>query len=163
MTVVSADRVTSGTPAGAAADAADAVVPTRRARVRIAAVARGVPLATIVVAVAVVAATYLAGKLAYWLRDVLLLLAVAGFLALILKPLVLSLQRWRIPRRGWAVAVVTVWAALVFIGLAAAFGYPLLHGLTQLSHRLPSYVTAHIYRPGQRSVQPPVSGSLPVV
>ena len=139
MTVGSTDQIASGTPAGVSADETTAV-PTRRAQIRVTAAARGVPLATIAAAVAAVAATYLAGKLAYRLRDVLLLMAVAGFLALILNPLVLSLQRWRIPRRGWAVAVVTVWAALVFIGLAAAFGYPLLHGLTQLSHRLPSYV-----------------------
>ena len=31
-------------------------------------------------------------------------------------------------RRGWAVAVVSVWAVLVFAGLLAAFGDPLAHG-----------------------------------
>ena len=56
--------------------------------------------------VAVVALTYLAGKLAYRIRDVLLMLMVAGFIALILNPLVVALQRWRIRRRGWAVAIV---------------------------------------------------------
>jgi predicted PurR-regulated permease PerM len=35
---------------------------------------------------------------------------------------------------------VTIWAALVFAGLAAAFGHPLVIGLTHLSQRLPSYV-----------------------
>jgi hypothetical protein len=44
-----------------------------------AAAARGVPLATILVTVAVVVLTYLAGKLAYRIRDVLLMIAV-GFL-----------------------------------------------------------------------------------
>ena len=112
---------------------------TRRARVLSAAAAHGVPLATIVVAVAVVAATYLAGKLIYRLRDVVLLIAVAGFIAIILNPLVVYLQRPRI-RRGWAVAIVTVWAALVFVGLVVAFGYPLVHGLTHLSQQLPTYV-----------------------
>jgi predicted PurR-regulated permease PerM len=111
----------------------------RRARVRAAAAARGVPLATILVTVAVVALTYLAGKLAYRLRDVILLIVVAGFLALILNPLVVALQRWRIPRRGWAVALVATWMVLVFAGLLAAFGYPLVHGLTHFSERLPSY------------------------
>jgi len=53
---------------------------------------------------------------------------------------VVFLQRWRIRRRGWAVAVVTIWAALVFAGLVVAFGYPLVHGLTHLSQRLPGYV-----------------------
>src|SRR6266699_1761597 len=115
-------------------------VQTRRARLRAAAAARGVPLAAILVTVAVVVLTYLAGKLAYRLRDVILMILVAGFLAVILNPLVVALQRWRIRRRGWAVTVVIVWATLVFIGLLAAFGYPLTNGLTHFSHQLPSYV-----------------------
>jgi len=114
----------------------------RRARLRAAAAARGIPLATILVAVAVVVLTYLAGKLAYRLRDVILMVVVAGFLALILNPLVVGLQRRRIRRRGWAVAVVTIWTVVVFAGLVAAFGYPLVHGLTHFSQRLPSYVQA---------------------
>src|SRR5712671_6128967 len=114
--------------------------PARHGRIRAAAAARGVPLATILVTVAIVALTYLAGKLAYRIRDVLLMLMVAGFIAVILNPLVVALQRWRIRRRGWAVAIVSVWAVLVFAGLLAAFGYPLAHGLTHFSHRLPSYI-----------------------
>ena len=113
--------------------------PVRHGRLRAAAAARSVPLATILVTVAVVALTYLAGKLAYRIRDVLLMLMVAGFIAVILNPLVVALQRWRI-RRGWAVAVVAVWTVLVFAGLLAAFGYPLAHGLAHFSQRLPSYV-----------------------
>src|SRR5437879_1992539 len=104
--------------------------PARHGRLRAAAAARGVPLAAILVTVAVVVLTYLAGKLAYRLRDVILLILVAGFLAVILNPLVVALQRWRIRRRGWAVTVVIVWATVVFIGLLAAFGYPLTNGLT---------------------------------
>ena len=68
--------------------------------IRAAAARHGVPLATILVAVAVVVLTYLAGKLAYRLRDVILMIAAAGFLALILNPLVVGLQRRRIRRRG---------------------------------------------------------------
>jgi predicted PurR-regulated permease PerM len=116
------------------------VAPTRRARILTAAAARGIPLAAILTAVGVVAVTFLAGKLLYRLRDVILLLVVGGFLALILNPLVLALQHWRIKRRGWAVAVVTIWAVLVFAGLAFAFGHPLVNGLTHLSQRLPGYV-----------------------
>jgi hypothetical protein len=56
----------------------------RRAAAARAAAARGVPLPTILVTVAVLALTYLAAKLAYRLRDVLLLIVVAGFIALIL-------------------------------------------------------------------------------
>ena len=101
---------------------------------------RHVPLRTIVVTVAVVAATYLAGKLIYRIRDILLLILVAGFVALLLNPIVNLLQRRVFPRRGIAVAIVTIWATLVFIGLAVAFGYPLVNGITHLSDQLPTYV-----------------------
>ncbi len=115
-------------------------VPTRRGRLSVAAADRGVPLATIITTVAVVAGAYLAGRVIYRLRDVLLMMTIAGFIALILNPLVLYLQRRGIRRRGWAVAVVTFWAALVFTGLMLAFGSPLLRGLTNLSQQLPTYV-----------------------
>jgi hypothetical protein len=69
-------------------------VRVRHGRLRDAAARRGVPLATILVSVAVVVLTYLAGKLAYRIRDVLLMIAVAGFVSLILNPLVVALQRW---------------------------------------------------------------------
>jgi predicted PurR-regulated permease PerM len=117
-------------------------VPVRGGRLRDAAAKRGVPLATILVTVAVVVLTYLAGKLAYRIRDVLLMIAVAGFVSLILNPLVVALQRWGIRRRGWAVTLVAAWTALVFAGLLAAFGYPLAHGVTHFSQRLPAYVQA---------------------
>jgi len=116
------------------------VTPTRRARLRKAAAARGIPLAAILTAVGVVALTFLAGKLLYRLKDVILLMVVGGFIALILNPLVLYLQHHRVKRRGWAVAIVTFWALLVFVGLAFAFGHPLVNGLTHLSQRLPAYV-----------------------
>jgi len=131
------------TPAPAPAPAAPAGVapapPTRVERVRARAAARGVPLAAILVTVGVVVLTYLAGKLVYRLRDVILLMVVGGFLALILNPFVVFVQRW-VPRRGWAVTIVTVWAILIFAGLVVAFGYPLANGLTHLSHRLPVYI-----------------------
>jgi len=130
------------TTPGETGDGASAPRPSRRARTRMAAAAHGVPLATIIVSVAVVSATYLAGKLIYRLRDIVLLMVIAGFIALLLNPLVLYLQRWRIRRRGLAVTVVTVWAALVFVALVAAFGYPLVNGMTHFSHQLPSYVSS---------------------
>jgi predicted PurR-regulated permease PerM len=126
--------------AGTANTANTVHVPHRR--LRDAAVKRGVPLATILVTVAVVVLVYLAGKLAYRIRDVLLMIAVAGFVSLILNPLVVALQRWKIRRRGWAVAIVAIWTVLVFGGLLAAFGYPLAHGVTHFSRGLPSYVQA---------------------
>ena len=112
----------------------------RLARLWKAADKRNVPLRTIVVTVAVVAATYLAGKLIYRLRDILLLMLVAGFVALLLNPIVNLLQRQLVRRRGAAVAIVTLLALLVFIGLALAFGYPLVNGITHLADQLPIYV-----------------------
>ena len=113
---------------------------TRRARLWRSAESQGIPLRAILVTVAVVVVTFMAGKLLYRLRDVVLLMAVSGFIALLLNPLVVYLQRWKVPRRGFAVAIVTFWAVLVFAGLAIAFGYPLINGLTHLADRLPSYV-----------------------
>src|SRR6516165_12399093 len=129
---------TSGGPAQA--DTATEV-HGRRARLRAAAAARGVPLAAILVTVAVVVLTYLAGKLAYRLRDVILMIVVAGFLAVILNPLVVALQRWKIRRRGWAVTVVTLWGVLVFLGLLLLFGLPLVNAITHLANALPAYVS----------------------
>jgi predicted PurR-regulated permease PerM len=115
---------------------------TRRARLWRAAAARGIPLRTILVTVAIVALALLLAKLIYRLRDVVLLIVVAGFIALLLNPLVVALQRWKIRRRGWAVAVVTLWGVLVFLGLTLAFGVPLVNGLTHLINSLPSYVSS---------------------
>ena len=112
---------------------------SRHERLRSAAADRGIPLGTILTTCGIVVAIYLAGKLAYRMRDILLMILVAGFVAVILNPMVGYVQR-RVRRRGWAVTVVIGWAVLVFIGLAVLFGYPLLNGLTHLSARLPSYV-----------------------
>jgi predicted PurR-regulated permease PerM len=112
----------------------------RMARLWRAADDRHVPLRTIVTAVAVVAVTYLAGKLIYRLRDVLVLILVAGFVAVLLNPLVVLLERHLVRRRGAAVAIVTILATIVFIGLAVAFGYPLVNGITNLANKLPTYV-----------------------
>jgi predicted PurR-regulated permease PerM len=113
--------------------------PSRHDRLRSAAAARGIPLPTILATCGIVVALYFAGKLAYRMRDVLLMILVAGFIALILNPMVNYVQR-RVRRRGWAVTVVILWAALVFTGLAVLFGYPLLNGVTHLSTGLPAYV-----------------------
>ena len=101
---------------------------------------RHVPLLTILVTVGVVAATYLTGKLLYRLKDIVLLILVAGFIALLLNPVVGVVQQRLFPRRGAAVAIVTLLATLVFIGLAVAFGYPLVNGITHLADALPGYI-----------------------
>ena len=137
-----AQQLDAATPAvpGPVVEAADpGPPPTRVERIRTRAAARGVPLAAILVTVGIVVLTFLAGKLIYRLRDVILLIVVAGFLALILNPFVVFVQRWA-PRRGWAVTIVTIAAIVVFGALVVAFGYPLANGLTHLSHRLPAYI-----------------------
>jgi predicted PurR-regulated permease PerM len=120
----------------------DPAPTTRRARLWAAAESRGIPLRAILTAAAVVVLVYFAAKLVYRLREVLLLLVMASFLAILLNPLVVALQRWRIKRRGWAVAVVVFWGLLAFIGLALAFGIPLAGGITHLADNLPGYVSA---------------------
>jgi predicted PurR-regulated permease PerM len=83
---------------------------------------------------------YMAGKVVDRLRGVILLLVVAGFIALLLNPLVVTLQRW-VGRRGIAVTVVTLAAVAAFAGLAFAFGYPLVNGISHLANSLPHYVS----------------------
>ncbi|MGO8961843.1 MAG: AI-2E family transporter [Streptosporangiaceae bacterium] len=112
---------------------------TRRARLWQAADKRRVPLQAILATVAIVVLVYLAGKVMDRLRGVILLLVVAGFVALLLNPLVVLLQR-ALRRRGLAVTVVTLLALVAFAGLAAAFGYPLVNGISHLADSLPTYV-----------------------
>ena len=113
---------------------------TRRAVLWSAAEARGVPLRAILTTIAAVVVVYLAAKVVYRLRDVILLIVVAGFVALLLNPLVVALQR-RLGRRGVAIAVVTLLAVLAFAALGLAFGYPLVNGVTHLADSLPVYVS----------------------
>jgi predicted PurR-regulated permease PerM len=103
---------------------------------------RKVPLRTIIIGLLAIAFFYLAGKLIYRLRDVVLLLLVAGFVALILNPVVRVLEKYVVKRRGLAVAVVTLLSLCVFAGLAFAFGYPLVNAITNLANRLPSYIAS---------------------
>ena len=55
---------------------------------------RHVPLLTILVTVGVVAATYLAGKLIYRIKDILLLIVVAGFIALLLNRFIIQIEKY---------------------------------------------------------------------
>ena len=121
-------------------DAETAPVLTRRARLLRLADTKGVPLRTIVVTVGLVVVVYLSGQLLYRLRDIVSLVMVGGFIALVLNPLVVALQRWKVKRRGYAVLIVTFWSLLIFVGLAFAFGYPLVNSITHLAQNLPGYV-----------------------
>jgi predicted PurR-regulated permease PerM len=84
---------------------------------------------TVITTVAALGAVYLTAKVVYRLREVLLLLAVAGFIALVLNQLVVALQRRLNTRRASAVAIVASGPALVFATLAAAFGYRLARAM----------------------------------
>jgi len=127
---MSAERVEGATPAAL----------SRRERVVRWADLKSVPLPTILVTIGIVVVVYLGGKLLYRLRDIALLILVGGFIALVLNPQVVVLQRWKIKRRGYAVAIVTLWSLLIFVGLAFAFGYPLINSLTHFANALPGYV-----------------------
>jgi len=111
----------------------------RRDRLFAAASARGVPLRTILAVDAVVIATWVLYRLLGRLRDVILWVLIAAFIALVLNPAVAALQRRRF-RRGAAVGVVFAVAVLVFAGLLVLFGYPLVNSLTRVAERLPTMV-----------------------
>jgi predicted PurR-regulated permease PerM len=115
------------------------IIETRRMRIVKIANINSIPIMTILAAVLVVAGVYIAAQVIYHIRILLMLGLVGGFLALILNPIVVALQHWRIKRRGAAVAIVTFVALLVFLGLAVLFGYPLVNGLTHFAHALPGY------------------------
>ncbi|MHB1210046.1 MAG: AI-2E family transporter [Acidimicrobiales bacterium] len=114
---------------------------TRREKMFQRAQANNVPLKTIFVTILSVVAVYALAKLLYRLRDILLLMLVGSFIALILNPLVDGLQRWKVPRRGFAVALITFASMVAFITLAFVFGDPLVNSLTHLANTLPTYVS----------------------
>ena len=118
----------------------DGVSTTRRSRLYARAHVNGVPLKSILTTVFVVVVVYFSFQVLYRLRAVLLLMLVGAFIALLLNPIVNFLQHWKLPRRGAAVLVVTLAAILVFVGLAVAFGYPLVNSMTHLANALPTYV-----------------------
>ena len=124
------------------ADSDSATSPgTRRAHLVERAYANHVPLNAILATLFLIVAVFFTGKLLYRLRDLLLLLVVGGFIALILNPLVVRLQKWGIKRRGAAVLIVSILTAVAFALLAFAFGYPLVNGITHLTNNLPAYVS----------------------
>lgn len=114
--------------------------PSRRSILFQRAEAHSVPLMTILVTIGVLIVVFFTGKLLYRLRDILLLMVVGGFIALILNPMVVWLQNRKFPRRGLAVLIVMGIAVVAFLGLAFLFGYPLVNSLTHLADGLPTYV-----------------------
>ena len=111
----------------------------RRDRLFAAASAKGVPLRTILTVDAVVVATWVIYRVLGRLREVILWILIAAFIALVLNPSVNFLQR-RGLRRGSSVGVVFAGAVLAFAGLLGLFGYPLVNSLTHVAERLPTMV-----------------------
>ncbi len=111
----------------------------RRDRLFAAASARGVPLRTILAVDAVVIATWVAYRLIGRLREVILWILIAAFIAAVLNPAVVLLER-RGLRRGSAVVLVFVGGIAAFFGLLGLLGYPLVNSLTHVAERLPAMV-----------------------
>ena len=111
----------------------------RRERLFAAASARGVPLRTILTIDLVVIATWVSYRVIGRLREIILWILIAAFIALVLNPAVVALQRRRL-RRGTAVALVFAAAVVIFAGLLGLFGYPLVNSLTHVAERLPTMV-----------------------
>jgi len=128
----------------------DKTSPTqnRRARILRSAESNQVPLRTVVVTLALVVVVYLGGKLLYRLGDVVMLMLVGGFVALVMNPAVVALQHWKLRRRGLAVGIVTFWGLVAIAGLAVGFGYPLVNGVTHLADNLPAYVNRAAHTTG---------------
>lgn len=99
---------------------------------------RAVPWRTIVGAVGVVLAALAGVQLLRATHQVLLLLLVAGFLAVILNPLVDAVQR-RISSRVLATAIVFTAGGLVIAGLVALFVGPLAPRFQSFLHDLPGF------------------------
>jgi len=116
------------------------ITESRRERMFRAADVNRVPARAILFTVGVVAGVLLLAQVLYHLRNILMLGLLAGFIALLLNPAVVRLQRWRVQRRGYAVAIVMIGALMAFIGLAVLFGYPLINGVTHFANSLPSYI-----------------------
>ncbi|HLU65842.1 MAG TPA: AI-2E family transporter [Kofleriaceae bacterium] len=73
--------------------------------------------------------------------NVLVLIFVAGFLAVGLNPAVVRLQRWGLPR-GWAVASVVIGTLLMLCGGIVALVPPLVRQIDAFLEGLPGYLDA---------------------
>ena len=98
------------------------------------------PLATILVTVGVVIAAGIGLELVWVLRRILLYVLVAVFIAVLLSPAVLVLER-RGLRRGLATTIVFVLGLVSFAGLAFLFGVPMVNAVSKFSKEVPSLVS----------------------
>jgi predicted PurR-regulated permease PerM len=111
----------------------------RRERLFAAASAKGVNLRTILAVDAVVIATWVIYRLIGRLKEIILWILIAAFVALVLNPGVAFLQRHRM-RRGVAVLIVYAIGVVAFFGLLGLFGYPLVNSVTHVATQLPTMV-----------------------
>jgi len=111
----------------------------RRERLFAAASAKGVNLRTILAVDAVVITTWVIYRLIGRLKEIILWILIAAFVALVLNPGVSFLQRHRV-RRGVAVLIVYAVGVVVFFGLLGLFGYPLVNSVTHVATQLPTMV-----------------------
>jgi len=109
---------------------------------------RSVPLATIVTVVGVVVGTGLVLLLLWVLRQELMFVLVATFIALLLSPPVRALER-RGLSRSLATAVVFLAGVVVFAGLVFLFGVPLVSAVTRFTKGLPTLVRQAEHNEGQ--------------
>lgn len=104
---------------------------------------RGVPLATIIVAVVVSVVVLdinaLLILLLWVLRTTILYVVVGGFVALLLSPLVRSVERIGISR-GFASTIVFIVALVAFGGVVYLFTAPLVTALHHLAGQLPTLI-----------------------
>jgi predicted PurR-regulated permease PerM len=121
---------------------------SRRQRLFDAASEHGVPLRTILVVDAVAVGTIVLAYLVMKLREVILLVVIASFIAIILEPAVGMIER-RGARRGLAAGIVFSAGLLCFGGLAFLFGYPLVRGLTHFAEALPRIVNQAAHGKGR--------------
>ncbi|MHB1502937.1 MAG: AI-2E family transporter [Acidimicrobiales bacterium] len=127
---------------------ATGAAPTRRQKLWEASQARAVPLRAILVIDAVVVTTYVTARLVVKLREVILLVVVASFVALLLDPAVVFVER-RGTGRAVAAGLVFVTGMVAFGGLAFLFGYPLVRAVTHFADELPGIVSQATHGKGR--------------
>ena len=124
----------SARPAGAA------TAETTRARAGAPATWSDVPWRTIIATVGVVVATYVVVTLLLAAARILVWVAIAGFMAVVLAPLVARVNRRFGGRRTLATGTVVVATLLVLIGVAALFIMPVRTQLVAIITDLPGAV-----------------------
>jgi predicted PurR-regulated permease PerM len=118
----------------------DASARTLTGRISTAARRHNVPLATILVTVGVVIAAGIGLELVWVLRRILLYVLVAVFIAVLLSPAVMVLER-RGLKRGLATTIVFFLGLLSFAGLAFLFGVPMVNAVSKFAKEVPSLVS----------------------